>query len=775
MEQILLDLFHQGHFVECEQTAREAIEQNPNHGFAWKVLGVLLKQQERYIQALEAMQSAVELLPNDAEAHSNLGVMLMNQGLLHDAVDSYSTALALNPLLFEVQHLLGLTFNTLGKTSEAEQCYLRVLQLNPEYVDALYHLGRIYQQQGRLADAEQCFRRVLQHHSDISDVHSQLAWVLHWQGKLEEAEHYYRSAIRIDANNAQAQGQLALLLQMQGRFLESKQAYETALRLQPEFAELHNNLGIVYHELGLAEQAQTAYQNAIRIKNDFFEVYNNLGLSFQRQGRFSDAELAYRQALQINPKHSETYNNLGIVFQTSEKFIEAKACYQRALMIQPENAHVQYNLATLYQEQGQLTQAEHYFNQALTINPNYSDARSRLLWLMKHRGASPEDCLQQALLYGKSVAVQTYSRWQCDTQPDRLRIGMVIGDLNYRGVGRFLTALFPELDDSCLELYIYSIAEQDAELIAQLQPYCASWQSLSSLNNQQAAQLIHQQGIHILFDLVGHAPKNRLALFAWQAAPVQVSWLGTLMTTGLTTMTYLLGDGDVTPSEHSKYFSETLWRMPDCYRCFVEPPVYLETDEELPALNQVQFTFACFQPLYCLNQDTLKLWAMVLHAVPNSQLYLKNAQLNDIHACQNLREQFADLGILPERLILEGSSSLVERLSAYRHIDIALDTFPETGFGSVEALWMAVPVLTLEGNSFISRCGASIAHNAGLAEWIAIDEEDYVAKAVYFSGNLDYLTILRNQLRDRLLESPLFDVTEFARNFEAMLWSMYNP
>ena len=775
LEQELLNLFYQGHFIECEQLARELIANQPENGLAWKVLGVLLKQQERYILALEAMRTATELLPNDAEAHGNLAVLLMNQGLLNDAVDCYQTALALNPQLIDAHYLLGLTLNSLGRTAEAQTCFQHVLELNADYTNAYLHLGAIYQQQGRLEDAEVCYRCVLQTYPEVSDVHYNLAFVSHWQGKSEAAEQHYRLAIALNPENAQAHGQLGLLLQTQARFSEAKQAYEVAIHFQPEFAELYNNLGIVCHELGLVEQAQSAYQQAIQIKSDFFEAYNNLGLNLQNQGRFLDAENAYRQAIQINPKHLETHHNLGMVFQTSGKFIEAKACYQRALMIQPDHAQVQYHLATLYQALGQLTQAEQHLIQVLQLNPYHSEARSRLLWLMNHRGASLEDCLQQALLYGKSVAVKTpYSRWQCEIQPERLRIGMVMGDLNYRAVDRFFTALFPELDQSCLELHIYSIIEHDAELSSQLKPYCASWQNIKPFNDQQVAQQIHNQGIHILFDLVGHAPQNRLALFAWQAAPVQVSWLGTLMTTGLTTMTYLLGDRDVTPTEHSQYFSETLWQMPECYRCFVEPSVYLDT-EELPALTTGRFTFGCFQPLYCLNQNTIKLWATVLHAVPNSQLYLKNTQLNDIHHCQTLREQFADLGILPERLILEGSTTLVERLSAYRYVDIALDTFPETGFGSVEAIWMGVPVLTRIAHSFISRSGAGIAHNIDLTDWIAVDEEDYIAKAVYFSGNLDYLNLLREQLRERLLESPLFSIEEFARNFEAMLWSMYNP
>jgi predicted O-linked N-acetylglucosamine transferase (SPINDLY family) len=85
---------------------------------------------------------------------------------------------------------------------------------------------------------------------------------------------------------------------------------------------------------------------------------------------------------------------------------------------------------------------------------------------------------------------------------------------------------------------------------------------------------------------------------------------------------------------------------------------------------------------------------------------------------------------------------------------------------------MGVPVITHAGDRFISRLSASIMHNADLADWIAMNEDDYIAKAIHFTANIEKLAALRVQLRQHLLTSPLFDATSFARNFEAALWSM---
>ncbi len=154
---------------------------------------------------------------------------------------------------------------------------------------------------------------------------------------------------------------------------------------------------------------------------------------------------------------------------------------------------------------------------------------------------------------------------------------------------------------------------------------------------------------------------------------------------------------------------------------------------------------------------------------------LKSIQLNDANMRATTIRRFAEHGIVPQRLILEGMSPRAEYLSCYHRVDIALDPFPYPGgTTTVEALWMGVPVITRRGDRFLSHLGECIAHNAGMADWIAEDETDYVAKAAGWAGNLTELARLRANLRARVLASPVFDGRRFARNFESALWGMWN-
>ena len=106
---------------------------------------------------------------------------------------------------------------------------------------------------------------------------------------------------------------------------------------------------------------------------------------------------------------------------------------------------------------------------------------------------------------------------------------------------------------------------------------------------------------------------------------------------------------------------------------------------------------------------------------------------------------------------------------------MCLDTFPFNGVTTTfEALWKNVPVLTKKGYNFNSRCGESILKNAGLNNFIAINDEDYINKAVFYANNISKLENIRKELFDRVLDTPLFDTKEFSNDFCLALNNMLN-
>jgi predicted O-linked N-acetylglucosamine transferase (SPINDLY family) len=237
---------------------------------------------------------------------------------------------------------------------------------------------------------------------------------------------------------------------------------------------------------------------------------------------------------------------------------------------------------------------------------------------------------------------------------------------------------------------------------------------------------------------------------------------------------YVLGDPHVTPPQDDDYFTEKVWRLPETRWCFTPPNADVEVSVP-PAVNNGYATFGCFNNVTKVNDEVMALWTKVLNAIPNSRLLLKAKQFRDHLVRESIIQRFAAQGINSKRISLEGPEVRQKYFAAYNKIDITLDPFPFTGgTTSVESLWMGVPLVTLAGGSLISRQGVGVLMNAGLPDWIAEDEESYLAKAVLFASDLDKLVMLRSGLRSQVLASPLFDAPRFARNIENALWAMWN-
>jgi predicted O-linked N-acetylglucosamine transferase (SPINDLY family) len=269
---------------------------------------------------------------------------------------------------------------------------------------------------------------------------------------------------------------------------------------------------------------------------------------------------------------------------------------------------------------------------------------------------------------------------------------------------------------------------------------------------------------------MGHTGK-RMLLFARRSAPLQITWLGYVGTTGVPTMDAILADAfHVRPGEEA-FYMESVLRMPHGYICY-GPPVDAPPVAPLPALTTGRVTFGCFNGAAKYSQRMFAAWAEILNQVPGSRLSLKTGGLDDAGVRSGIERRFAKLGIAPERIKFEGWSKAGELLAAYHHVDLALDTQPYSGgLTTCEALWMGVPVITMPGQTFAGRHSTSHATNAGLGDFVAADLERYIRLAVDRANKLDQLSVLRGQIRERMEKSPLCDAPRFAEDLLNLLKS----
>jgi predicted O-linked N-acetylglucosamine transferase (SPINDLY family) len=79
---------------------------------------------------------------------------------------------------------------------------------------------------------------------------------------------------------------------------------------------------------------------------------------------------------------------------------------------------------------------------------------------------------------------------------------------------------------------------------------------------------------------------------------------------------------------------------------------------------------------------------------------------------------------------------------------------------------MGTPVVSLCGATHASRVGASLLGQAGCAELVAADGDDYVIKAAGLASAPARLVRLREGLREMLARSPLMDAAGVTREIE---------
>ena len=520
----------------------------------------------------------------------------------------------------------------------------------------------------------------------------------------------------------------------------------------------------------------SCFEKVIQIDPNFVQAHSNLGVVLKELGEYQKAISCYEKAIKINPHYAEAYNNLGIALKELSKHQKAISCYEKAIKINPHYAEAYYNLGSILSVLGQYDKATTAYHQAINIKSDYTKAYSNLLFNLNYKiNLDPNLYLSEAKKFRincgpkKKLSFQ----YQYEKNPTKLRIGFVSADFNDHPGGYFSLSTLRELQKKKFELIAYATIDRKDEYSSYFKSLFSKWHLIEKKKDEEIVEQIIKDGIHILMELQGHSAHNRIPIFMYKPAPIQVSWLsqGTL---GVPEIDYLIGSSHTTPKEEENHFVEKIWRLPEIMQCFTPPDFDVKTNS-LPALKNNFVTFGCLNKLTKVNDEAIALWSKILLSIPSSKLLLKSKDFDDQIIIENTFERFKKCNIEKNRLVLQGKSSTrKEVLEVFNRIDIALDPFPFQGNTSTcEAVWMGVPVIVLKGNRFLFHSGESINSNLGMHDWIAKNYDEYVSKAIKFSSNIDQLSKIRMNLRQTFLQSPVCDAPRFAEHFSKMLWDMW--
>ncbi len=630
-------------------------------------------------------------------------------------------------------------------------------------------LGTAYEKLGRIADALPAMQKAAELSPGDTEVLYNLGAIFQGLGRLQEAEDSYRRALRGDNSHVSAHCNLGIILEQKGMLAEAAASYRRALQINPGFAKAHSNLGSIFQKLGRLLEAEASYRQALQINPAYAEAHSNLGFTLRDLGRALEAEASCRRAIQLKPNFPEAYNNLGITLQDLCRLGEAEASIRHALRLKPDYAKAHSNLGALLNELGNLTEAEVSLRRSLQINPSDAEVHSNLIFVMDMAVDSDTTALlEERKLWNVTHAVplqlkRVYSNL---SDPERLlRIGYVSADFRIHSAAYVFGIMLHNFDRSQFEVTAYSNSTTVDILTRDFQQQVNCWRNIVGLSDEAVDEIIQKDQIDILVDLSGHSAGNRLLVFARKPAPLQITAWGYAAGTGMSAMDVLFADPVVIPPEERQLYTEQIRYLPNIIGSFISPdfpPV-----NALPALSAKGITFGSFNRLVKNSDQAFGAWVQILQAIPESRMFFKSTSLDDANARNRVLSYFTQAGIASERILFQGKTSREMHMTALNQVDIILDSFPHGGgVTALEGLMMGVPLVVLRWPTLAGRVSSSIMTTIGLTDWIAESQQEYIELAIQKAKDLQSLSELRQQLRNRFTSSILGDQLAYVRAVE---------
>ncbi|MEM6683341.1 MAG: tetratricopeptide repeat protein [Pseudomonadota bacterium] len=681
----------------------------------------------------------------NARAHRNLGN-------LHQARDSFQQAVCIDPNEFSAHLELGHALRKLGDIEKAKAAYHHAVRIRPKD-----HRGHLALSRLAMEGASQMREDSARHYIAALEVD---------RGDFQKQAqtHLQIGTYRLDARDAAGaleafRAAEALISQTNA---PSRIAYEITLQSAAALLRLRMPALAERHLQALLECED----------HDLLKQASDLALSANLHEL---ATALLRKNVAQQPNNGAVELELADMLAKAWRLSEARQSLSHAQA--KEGVHwaaVEALEATIASRFGQPEQALEHFHKLRDAGEPSVASRIAMTTLYLD-GVQAEEIarLHRDLFLELGDGARDIASFPNDEATDRpLRIGMVTKDLHRQHpVAIFMGPVLEAWDLENYPLTVYFTGDTYDEETAYARKHVTTWRDLAI---EDVPKAVSDDEIDILIDLAGHTNYKQMAAFAKRMAPVQATYLGYPATTGVPNMDWLIGDVVVTPQHHASQYSEKLIQLPGTVFCYAP-----KADYPLPNFERSlerPLTFGSFNNVPKLTLETVALWSSILSAVPDSRLVLKAPSFGDAGVVQRYQGLFSDHGVDAARLEFRGPVGLDVMMAEYADIDIALDPTPYNGgTTSLQAMWMGVPVITLEGDHFVSRMGASFMAAADMPNWIAKDRQDYVAIAVRAAKDRPALVDLKAGLRAHLKTRPGWDPKHFTAAFQDALRGMWPP
>ena len=511
-------------------------------------------------------------------------------------------------------------------------------------------------------------------------------------------------------------------------------------------------------------------------KNPF--ILNLQGIIETADKNFKKAKSYFEAALKEDEYYIHSLLNLARISYQDKDFSKIIYLLKKYNKKYKNNSQILLNLADLTFSAGYIEDTINFHKELINTGKFDLKDLSALIFLLNYSiNYSEEEYNKYCDLFNEilSKSIKKYNLNKDNYS--KVKIAFLSNDLRDHPIGYFLKDFIKSLSKnfSTVAFNLFEGKKNNTDIILELKKSFSEWYDVGNLNNEELSNFIYKKKVLCLFDLSGYNSGNRIGIFKNKPAPIQISWLGYLNSTRIKEIDYLIADPLLIPKEKEIFYSEKIIKLPNIWNAH---SILEEINiNDLPAQKNNYFTFGSFNNFLKISDETINVWNEILNNIPNCRLMLKTLDNVDKDYENYLLNKFNLNSSEKKIFFLKTEKDKNKHLQQYNQIDIVLDTFPYNGVTtSFEAIWMGVPVITLLGNTFASRCGYSINKNLGLDEFIAKSKKDYISKAINFSKHINFnkLNNLRKSLRNKALSSPLFDNNLFVENFTRKINEMIN-
>lgn len=636
------------------------------------------------------------------------------------------------------------------------------------------------------------------------------AFTAYRQGDLATAEQLYTGLVHATPSDPEPLFYLGVLCHQTGRISECVQWLETALALAPQSPPTLQWLIRVYDETGNAKQALTVLDQYLALRPDDAMMHNIKGQQLFRLGRLHYAEQAFQQAAERGA-NAGMFHDLGLCRQLLGNLSGAADAYQQAIQLGHDNPKTHLWLAQCLRAMGRtgdyyrvVTAASRSIPDNLDLLVEAQSARRyvcdwdafeqhlphMLTTLTGIQQTQPEQDIPPGILnylgvgediiaaFAKRYAEQLSSTGaklkHAPATPrerkagDKIRLGYLSTDFFTHAVGSLVRDLFACHDRSRFEVYGYSLRHKPDAVQSHIEQGFDHYHDLSGRSAEDIVQRISEDRIDILIDLAGYTSAAQPAVLAVRPAPVQISWLGYLGTSGSDFIDYIIADNVVLPPASANLYSEHIIRLP-CFLVTSPLPIADQCPSRKEAgLDEEGFIFCSFNQPYKLDRQTFSAWMEILQRAPGSQLWMYAPDTED--CTKNLRREATRMNVDPARLVFARREPMARHVARLQLADLSLDPFHISGGAtSVATLTAGIPILTLRGESFLARMGSSINASLGMGDLDCATPERYIEKAAELATNPTRSAEIKQILKGARKTSPLFDTKGFVNTLEEAL------